>query len=93
MSDLQQWINEAVLALDAATKIGQRSCNLGDHLNYANHDRLIASAPVGTGGHIRAAMWEVMEISERVDQASNRVVSKMEARRIVAAALTQGDAK
>lgn len=43
--DLQQWIDEAALALDAATTIGQRSCNPGDHLHYANHDRLVASKP------------------------------------------------
>lgn len=43
--DLQQWIDEAALALGAATTIGQRSCNPGDHLHYANHDRLIVSKP------------------------------------------------
>ena len=41
----QQWVDEVVLALDAATKIGRRSCSWSDHLHYANHDRLIASAP------------------------------------------------
>ena len=48
-SELKQaleWIDEATLALDAAITIGQRSCNSGDHLHYANHERLIASKPV-----------------------------------------------
>ena len=52
-SELKQaleWIDEAALALDAAITIGQRSCNSGDHLHYANHERLIASKPVLAAG-------------------------------------------
>jgi len=41
---LRNWITEAVIALNAATTIGQRSCRDGDHLHYANHDRLVAEA-------------------------------------------------
>lgn len=37
----RRFINEIVLALKAANVIGLRSCNSGDHLHYANHDRLI----------------------------------------------------
>lgn len=42
-ADLEAWADEAVLALQAATVIGERSCRAGDHLNYGNHDRLIGA--------------------------------------------------
>lgn len=39
-----RWVDEVVLALDAATTIGIRSCNPGDGLHIGNHDRLIREA-------------------------------------------------
>lgn len=40
----KKWIQEACLALQAASVIGARSCTPGDGLNLANHDRLIREA-------------------------------------------------
>lgn len=39
-----RFVEEVALALKAATTIGMRSCRDGDHLHYANHDRLVAEA-------------------------------------------------
>jgi len=38
-----RWIEESKLALNAATTIGKRHYS-GDHLNYANHGRLVVEA-------------------------------------------------
>ena len=38
---IEHLVLETILALDAATRIGTRSCSEGDHLHYANHDRII----------------------------------------------------
>lgn len=40
----QRWIDEVVLALDAASSISVRSCRYGDGLAIGNHDRLIEEA-------------------------------------------------
>lgn len=40
----KRWAVEATLALDAASAIGKRSCRDGDHLHYANHERLVSEA-------------------------------------------------
>jgi hypothetical protein len=40
----KRFLDEVVIALDAATVIGMRSCREGDGLHYANHDRLIREA-------------------------------------------------
>jgi hypothetical protein len=41
---VDDFLFEATIALRAASTIGERSCRDGDHLNYGNHDRLIAEA-------------------------------------------------
>ena len=40
----KRWVDEVLIALDAASVIGQRSCRPGDGLHIANHDRLIEEA-------------------------------------------------
>lgn len=40
----RRWATEAALPLDAASVTGKRSCRDGDHLDYANHERLVAEA-------------------------------------------------
>jgi hypothetical protein len=52
-AEIDAWVLDVQNALAAATTIGMRSCNPHDHLNYGNHDRLIAIA-----NDVRAALKE-----------------------------------
>jgi hypothetical protein len=51
---VDDFLFEATIALRAASTIGERSCRDGDHLNYGNHDRLIAEAT-----RLRAALADL----------------------------------
>jgi hypothetical protein len=53
VAQLEATLAEAILALDAATTIGKRSCSPRDHLHYANHDRIVRDGRALLDTHIK----------------------------------------